>query len=271
MVTTFLTHSPLEIDPKTGKNGYRISAKNLDFKRLNKQILEGTQILELVKNFHVLGEIFKDPVPKNPYECYAWIRKIKKKYDSLNYYLFLHQGGYAWIKKDKPKPIKIRYDEKYEITENGNIIYKGEKYLKYSLVLPGDRFYSLGFWAHPVVIMWLNHPESLKLYINEHLDEFIARGGKASSINRKYSLKSEKIEHPVWTLDEKIHINHKAALLTKEIVRKEAEWYINFKDFVFAYNFYTNSPPKNKTKSTSDFEYYIWPFTQDLKTPIYNL
>lgn len=266
MVNTFLVCSPLEKD-----DGYRISASKLDFKRLNKQITEALQILNLVESFHVLGEIYKDPVPKDPYKCYDWIRKIKKKYDSLDVYIFLHQGKYVWLPKNKPKPQKLKYYEKYEIKDR-KIIYNGKEYNKYELVLPGDNLFTLGFWSHPIVIMFLNHPDSLKLYINAHIDEFIFQGGK-TSLSRKCKIDKNinEVEHPIWALDEKFHENHRAALLTKEIARNETPHYINYKEFKNAYDLYLTNPPKEKTISSSDFNYYIWPFSQDLDKPIYKI
>ena len=261
MVNTFLVCSPLEKG-----DGYRISASFLDFRRLNKQITEALQILNLVESFHILGEIFKDPVPKDPYKCYNWIRQIKKKYDQLDVYVFLHQGKYVWYPKNKEKPLRLKYNDKYKI-KGRKIIYNGKEYNKYELILPGDNFFSLGFYSHPSIIMFLNHPDSLKLYINAHIDEFISRGGK-TSLSRKCKIDKKEIEHPIWALDEKFHENHKAALLSKEIARKEKPHYIHFKDFVKAYRKYSTYPEPKK-KSGSDFNHYIWPFSQDLKNPMY--
>mgnify|MGYP003648426148 CR=1 FL=1 len=260
MVNTFLVSSP------TDEGGYAASARKLDFKRLNKQITEAIQILNLVESFAILGEMFADPIPKDPYKLHTWIRKTKKEYDALEYYLFLHQGKYAWYKKHRPAPKRLKYNESYEILEEGKILYKGKIHSKYSLVLPGDNFFSLGFWSHPSVLMFLNHPQSLKMYINAHIDVFLERGGKTST-SRKYKVDTE-VEHPIWTLDSAFHLNHKAALLTKELARNESPHYIHFRDFKIAYNFYLSSPPA-KNKSSSDFDYYIWPFSQDLSNPRY--
>jgi len=259
MVNTFLTHPP------SLEHGYRISASKLDFKRLNKQITEALQILNLVESFHILAHMYKDPVPAD-YECYAWIRKIKKKYDGLDVYVFLHQGKYVWWPKNKAKPKKLRYDEKYQI-KGRKIIYNGKEYDKYGLVLPGDNLFTLGFCFHPSVIMFLNYADSLRLYINDHIDEFISRGGK-TSLSRKCKIKSDNIVHPPWAIDPKFHENHKAALLTKELARNENPHYIHFKDFVKAHKKYSKLPEPEK-KSTSDFNHYIWPFSQDLSDPMY--
>jgi hypothetical protein len=271
MVNTFITAGPHDIDPKTGKKGFRISAANLDKSRLWKQALEATQILNLVESFHVLGQMFSSPCPTNPYLIKAWTREIMAKYKKLDSYLFLHQGAYVWYSKDNDKPLKIKYDDEYTINDDGSILYKNKKYPKYTLILPLDRFVSMGFWSHPVVIMWMLHPDSLKLYINDHIEEFLERGGKPGTKKMMYKIDTpiENIVHPIWSTDVKFHANHKAALLTKEIVRKEKEWYIFKDDFKVAYDSYINNPPVHKAKTTSSFEYYIWPFTQDIDNPRY--
>jgi hypothetical protein len=271
MVNTFLTCSPLDKDEKSGYRGYRISASKLDFKRLNKQVSEALQILNLVESFHFLSIYFDSPIPKNPYKCYDWIRKIMKEYKELNYYLFYHQGEYVKYKKFNPLPERLSYDEKYEILKDGSIMYEKKKYPKFSLVLPGDNFFSMGFYSHPIVLMFLQHPESLKLYINEHIDEFISRGGKKESVQRKCKIDKtvDQVEHPIWTLDTVFHLNHKAALLTKEICRNEPEHYIHFRDFREAYNYYLDIPPT--CKSEGEFKHYIWVFSHDRDDPRYEI
>jgi hypothetical protein len=219
--------------------------------------------------------MFDDPVPKDNYKCYDWIRKIKKQYSALSHSLFLHQGKYYWYNKNKDIPVKLKYDDKYEINNNnekGQIIYKGKTYPKFSFVLPGDNFYGkLGFYSHPAVLMFLNYPDSLKLYINSHIDIFIERGGKPGCIKRKCNIKIqiEDIVHPPWALDEKFHQNHKAALLTKELIRNEKPHYTNFPDFQDAYKYYLTIKIPTNPDSSSDFSHYIWPYSQDLKKPLY--
>lgn len=271
MVNVFLTSSPHDIDLKTGHKGYRISASNLDKSRLWKQVLEALQILNLISSLKILGDMFKLPCPNNPYKVKEWINDVMGKYKKLNYYLFLHQGQYLWFKKSYPKPKKIRYDEIYEILDNGSILYNGKEYPKYSLVLPGDNFFSMGFYSHPAVTMWNNYPESLKLYINDHIDEFISRGGKkgVDKLRCKIDFPINEISHPIFALDPHFHKNHKAALTTKEVVRNEPKWYYNKRDFKVAYRHYVNK--KCVIKSTSDFGHYIWVFTQDRNEPIYKI
>ena len=275
MVTTFLTASPVEMDVKTTKSGFRLSASHLDKGRLWKQVLESLQILNLVESFHILGQMFNLPCPKDPYLIKAWTKEIMEKYKKLDSYVFLHQGEYVWYNKKNEKPLKIKYDEDYSINEDGSIIYKEKKYAKYTLILPTDNLMTMGFWAHPAVIMWMRHSNSLKLYINAHLEEFLERGGKPGTVKMmcKIDVPVNDIIHPIWTYDSNFLKNHKAALMTKEIVRKEKPWYILKSDFKLAYDYYLNHPPVStlKAKTTSSFEYYIWPFTSDINNPRYSL
>ena len=128
----------------------------------------------------------------------------------------------------------------------------------------------MGFVSHPIVICWVNYKDSLKMYINDHIDEFLSRGGKAETKKLKCKI-SSKVGHPICFLDSAFHENHKAALLTKELVRKEEPWYIKKKDFRDAYRKYQSLPPTCKIKSTSDFQHYRWPFAHDLDDPFYQV
>lgn len=269
MVNTFVTSSPEDFDHKTQHKGFRISAANLDKQRLWKQVVEALQILNLVRSYHILGKTFNSPCPTNPYLVKAWTKDILQKYKKLNSYIFWHQNKFVWYSKSSPKPIKIKYDDEYKILDDGSISYKNKIYPFKALVLPNDIFLSMGFGSHPCVIMWMNHKDSLKLYINAHVEEFLSRGGKPGTQKLMFHLNDENIEHPVWTKDPVFHQNHKASLLTKEIVRNEKEWYIHKPDFSQAYQYYQKTPPLSKVKTTSSFEYYIWPFTQDLDNPRY--
>lgn len=194
-----------------------------------------------------------------------------KQYKELDYHIFLHQGEYVKYKKINPPPQRLSYDEKYEILKDGSILYENKKYPKFSLVLPGDNFFSMGFAMHPITLMFLHHPESLKLYINAHLDEFLARGGKKETVKRSCKIDKtvDEVDHPIWTLDSSFHLNHKAALLTKEISRNEPKHYIYFKDFREAYNYYLDIPPTCKTEG--EFKHYIWVFSHDRDKPRYNV
>jgi hypothetical protein len=244
---------------------------------LNKQITEAIQILDSIEGYYILSETFESPIPADNMKLYEWTRDVMKKYKKLSHYIFRHQGKYIWYPKTDEngkkydKPLKVRYDEKYEIHEDGTITYKGKKYKYGQLVLPGDLFIQFGFVYHPVVLMYLRYRTSLKCYINACIDEFVKRGYKADSIKKKYKIETpfEEIRHPQWTSDPVFHENHKAALLYKEYDREEPEWYCHFPDFVEAHSkYYSNKyneireeTPVPQNEKSANFQFYIWPFT----------
>lgn len=260
MVNTFITSSD-----------YKISAKNLDNKRLGKQRVEAYQILNLIQDLSLLSRLFNFPMPLNPYLRREWIRQLVKKYKDTNCYLFYHQNTWVWISRNT-KPYILKNNENAIIQNDGSIIvYKTSKYKsinnnsnilypKYGVVTRDDRLITLGFIYHPVILMWLGHDESLKEYINACIDEWISRG---NSNNMKKCIinplnVSENIK-PIWVNDLEIHINHKASLYIKEIKRNEYPWYANKFDFVESGKYYLSLPIKSK-KSKSDFDHYIWPY-----------
>ena len=79
---------------------------------------------------------------------------------------------------------------------------------------------SSGWKNHPIVKMWWNYPEALKLYFNIVSQEWINRGFKHTM--GFYSV-NEDIELPYWFGDEKFHSSHRAALLYKKY-----DWYSKF-------------------------------------------
>lgn len=266
MVNTFVLNNP--------ENGdFRETAQKLDFKRLNKQIIESIQILDTIESYEILSQIFENPIPEEKGKLKTWTREIMKKYKNLNYYIFKHQNTYVqYYKNNKNLPEKVPYDETYSINEDGSIQYKGKKYKKYTLILPGDKFITQGYCYHPIILMYMKHKDTLKLYINSCIDVFVERGGKKGVSSRKYDLsylysQNVKMEHPSWCKDPKFHENHKAALLYKELERKEKPWYIHFPDFVEAYLKYfvstddvtplSNAPAPYNPKA-ANFPFYIW-------------
>lgn len=258
MVNTFIT-----------SNNYKIAAKNLDTKRLGKQRVEAYQILNLIQDLYLLSQIFNYPMPDNPYHRKEWIRNLAKQYNNTNYYLFRHQNELIWISRTT-KPYTLKLHENAIIQSDGTILYyktyRGKVinnltaiYPKYSIITSNDRLITLGFVYHPAVLMWLGYEESLKQYINACIDEWILRGNvntmKMFDINN-----NAIIENPEWVNNSEIHKNHKAALYIKEIKRNEFPWYSLKSDFVEAGNYYISLPIKSNTKSTSDFDHYIWPY-----------
>ena len=226
MVNTFLTDAD-----------FKTSAKNLDTKRLGCQRKESYQILCLGEDLTYLGTMFGDPLPANPLQRRAWIRRIAAKYRTLPYRFVirdLHSAG-------KIERLRIQVD--LQIVDK----FPKKKDFKHPLTIDGvtlyptDRIVKLGYCYHPAVVMWLGYPEALKEYINVHIQEWIQRNNKNTM--KTYTV-PDKIEYPPWTQDPSFHQNHKSALLYKEQNNKEPLWYVLKHDFVAA----------------GKFVDYIWPY-----------
>jgi hypothetical protein len=68
-------------------------------------------------------------------------------------------------------------------------------------------------WSnHPACIMWDGFSDSLKLYCNTMIDEWIKRG--YNNTMKKYIIPFN-ISHPLWIGLEKFHSSHRKALLWK--------------------------------------------------------
>ena len=188
MVNTFLVAPPSE------KNGYKESARYLDRQRLGKQRVEAYQILCLIEDLTYLARKYKKPIPENCEKWREWIRKISRIYKSKDYKFIVKEGRYI----------------------------KANKTLKRTDCEEGQRLVGLGFVFHPAVLMWLQWPEALKLYINSHIEVWVEQGYKN---NMKLYEVQEEVEHPPWVYDENLIKNHRGALLKKEIDRDEPSHY----------------------------------------------
>ena len=238
MVNTFLVHPD-----------YVESAKCLDSRRLNKQKLEAKQILTVLEYLKILSEIYNIPKPNNPYEYYEWIRIVAKKYKNEPYHLLYRNG--QWHQIDKLiKMEKIKSDE-IIIGIGPQFKLKNINTLKYryvdkdKLLMSNEIWITLGYVYHPIMLMWLGHEESLKKYINAHIDEWIRRGGKNTMKLYDFSDKNTQPKQPKWTYDIAIHRCHKSNLLRKEIENNET------KHYQLLNNFQENIP---------NLEYF-WPYT----------
>lgn len=197
MVNTFLVCSD-----------FRENARQLNSSRLGKQRVEAFQILTLIENLRLLSELFQDP-PLSPLfttdlsiEFKRWIARIVSTYKSLNFQMVLRRG----------------------------IFYK---YLP-EQVEPGDRLIKMGFANHPCVRSWYGYETALKSYINACIEEWISRGYKNTMTI--YDIPSD-YPRPSWTFDPEFHQIHRAALLHKEISRKEKPWYQLKEEFITAGKF----------------------------------
>ena len=215
MVNTFLPDGDFEK-----------SAQYLDNARLGKQRVEAMQLLHLLEDLEFLSKELNIAMPTElpkrtdkEDEWHVFILNIKRTYQSLNY-------RYAKIKPTNMKISKLDTEliNKYSLTKDNYI--KVPFDLMYKLKQAGSciRIVNLGHCTHPLVKMWIGYNDSLKYYINCCIKEWIKRGKENNMFI--YPL-PEKFDRPPWTYNEKVHENHRAALITKEIDRKEKTWYIN--------------------------------------------
>jgi len=187
MVNTFLISSD-----------YLLSARSLDTRRLGKQRCEAYQILNIIEDLHFLSKELSLPRSDN---LHSWIRLIVRHYKSLSYRFIFQHSSYQKVSISSSHDIKILQQ-------------RGKR--------EGFRVVTLGFVYHPIVKMWMDYKESLKMYINAHIQAWVERGYHNTMTT--YSL-SENPPQPPWSYDSKIHQNHISSLLWKEIERKESPWY----------------------------------------------
>jgi len=94
-----------------------------------------------------------------------------------------------------------------------------------------------GWRNHPAVLMWKHYEESLKLYMNTCIKEWIKQGYRNTMELEEVSY----IEYPYWLGNEEFHASHRSNLL-----RKDNKYYSQF-----------------NWKEPADLE-YIWPKAKDL-------
>ena len=259
MVNTFVTFCT---DSKTPN--YKKCAQNLDNGRLWKQVLEAKQILDILLALHFIADYFgweKMPKgnPSNPQKIAKlflkraeWVKTTRKRYLDLDIRLMEKRSKIMEIPKGM-KPLRITNGDRYKIEHEENLstnpldgritVWKKGSFRKppnvYNLceiLLPSDKVYTLGFSQHPCVRMWVGHEDSLKMYINEHLNEHLRRpkksGGSRSSSLKPYNLPEiSSIVHPWWVTCRQVLYSHRASLFRKEENRSELAWYTHKKSF----------------------------------------
>jgi hypothetical protein len=201
---------------------YSKSAEQLDSRRLGKQRVEAYQILNLIDNIEILS-IESGIQQKSDFQTF--VKEIKKWYTSQTFVYILSD-------KYNPKSELIRSeDKKIKVPDHQRVI-------------------KLGFCNHPIVEMWYGYKDALKEYIDAHIKEWCHRGYKNTM--HLYDVTSKN--HPEWCSWEKFHVNHKGALLKKELDRSEKPWYQLKKDFI----------------CVQPFEDYIWVKQKFVKNVISN-
>lgn len=198
MVNTFLTHED-----------FATSAATLDRQRLGKQRVEAYQVLNIIDNLGVLGQVFNFPYEEHKYRLTLnqWIKTV------IDFY------------KKEPYVIVIRESEPFFLDKK----LKTSEYLQ-----QGDRQITLGFIHHACVRMWFGYTDALKAYINEHIFAWKSRNYQN---NMKIYDIPASYDRPKWTYDPEVHRMFRAALLAKEIERKEPTWYQLKPEFVGAGEF----------------------------------
>jgi hypothetical protein len=212
MVQTFLTHPD-----------YTISARWLDNRRLCKQRSEALQILNLLEDLTVISKQFSLP-PPSPATFPVSTRDIVQAYRAWPYrYLQLKTTQYPLTSHDQA------IIDTYQLTTTS--------YVPVPLAVADSirgyeqraiRVITLQYATNPIIKMWMGFEGSLKEYINAHIDAWIERknksGKKKTNNMMRYSVNPGQ-PRPPWTLDPRIHQNHRAALMDKELTRNEEPWY----------------------------------------------
>jgi hypothetical protein len=240
MVNTFIVTDDSDVD-------YSKSASYLDFRRLNKQIVEAVQILRTLKDHHKVASFYNmEPLPPITQDVATsflqrceWVKMVQRQYVKKNtclVYVFRKDKLVVqeWSKevaesfrvKDLSPSSKIEY-------EDGNILFKGNTYPRDKIFVPhlGERMITLKQYAtHPMTRMWIGHEDSLRVYINSHIREWLSRKRKNGqptkcSTNIFHVPPLDEIEHPWWRGYEGVYLSHRASLLRKEKTRNEDPHY----------------------------------------------
>lgn len=256
MVNTFVTYR------KRCESGYKPayyrSAQSLDIPRLRKQCVEAYQILNILRHIHKICKLLNlnsedilfdiDESKLSSLELYhlilkrtEWVKFVRKEYLSKDFRYAKIDGSIVTFPKNK-LPIRIYNTDRYEIHGSDVYVYKTKSKLenyvssesneKYKIVprdkiiLPSDELFTLGFSQHAIVKMWVGYENSLKKYINAHIDVYCSltkKDGTFFTMNiQKYHIKAKKVNHPWWITKYKgVIFSHRASLLRKEISRKE--------------------------------------------------
>ncbi|AMQ10938.1 hypothetical protein [Brazilian marseillevirus] len=187
MVNTFLPHSD-----------FSRSAKSLDSRRLNKQIIEAYQILTILEDLWYLSIELEDKPPP--------LDKSSKKKLCIS---FVQRC--EWVKEFSRKYRKTpkKLTREYQILLKGKDIASGKKGLQINL----------GFCCHPATKMWFGYERALRKYINACISELSERktkNGDAWKLPKKKIHVQRTVEMPWWCGLSAFHQSHKAALLRKE-------------------------------------------------------
>lgn len=222
---------------------FRKSADLLDNARLGKQRVEAYQILTALYQLRFLAKYFAIPdypigqdTPKDQRE--TWINKVLNTFKGHGYKAILIRGDMLiHYYNGQTLPHKAKSGNKLLYDSTTDYIYevKGKQQQvvawgpRETFVLPGEELITTGFRKHPAVSMWLGFEDSLKQYINAHIDAWIARGKNNTMM--KYEV-PDNVPRPSWSLSLAVINNFKSTLVDREIDRQEPAWYLTKPDFV---------------------------------------
>ena len=207
-----------------------ISAKCLDFLRLNKQTSECLTIYRNIINLKILANYYKIELPKDDYEIYDWIRMIVAKYKKEEFnFLFKENGELIGIDK-KAKVIVQSFNQIIIFDNEKEVILqdiKGKQITvnKNLFVSLKDKYIKLGYIYHPAILLWFNYIPALKHYINVHVAECKKRGA-VNSINIESDEYNKGVdpEYPAWSKDPDFLIRHRSNLIKKDSVHYKKIW-----------------------------------------------
>jgi hypothetical protein len=226
---------------------FRVSASKLDNLRLGKQRVESYQILIALTQLRFLAKLYNIPdypigldTAKNQRQ--EWINTVLSTFKQSGYVAILRRGNeLIYYQVGQTLPHKCASGNKLLYNPATQFIYevkgKKEKVVTsgpwHTFVLPGDELITTGFRKHPAVCLWLGFEESLKQYINAHIEAWISRG--KNNTMKTYTV-CENVPRPSWTLSDEVINNFKSSLVQKEIERHEKSWYLTQSDFVEAWS-----------------------------------
>lgn len=261
MVNTFIT-TTFRQDPD-----YSITASKLDDSRRRKQILEAKQVINAIEDMTRVSKKLGIQVPKQCTETYwknvdidlflshgPWLKKVATAYKKCGYEMILKDGKWLWEKKGVF--YKIWMNQKYTIRgeflllkvalskKDGNFISKTipfqnqkvecekNKYFFYArlpvekccIYNKGDRIVSTGFCLHPITCSWAPYLNGLKLYFNAFLATHPSYGNFEP-------YKIDNVTHPWWRFHHSCRYTFRAALMRKEIAKKEKPWFSTMEEF----------------------------------------
>lgn len=201
---------------------YANSMKLLDYRRLGKQRVEASQIINILARVYILAEFLKFDRP--PSLDFSSNTKLIKSYKSrVKWYLNVVEKYRKYIKENGY----------IQINTNDTIL--NTKLSKYQLSFKEwfskeEYFYSeikLGWVAHSAVLPWIGYEYSLMRYTNASIKEWISRG--YNNTMKIYRIKDKKdipnaLTKPWWILLTNAVIkSHK-----NNLYRKDPVFYENY-------------------------------------------